>query len=393
MRARELSLGYVPLLDCAPLVVAAELGFAAQEGLALRLCQAPSWSAARDMLCFGQVEAAHMLSPVPVAAALGLGGAGTPLEVVSVLSVNGAVIGVAPGLAARLAEAGHDFGFDDAGRAGRALLSAAPARLRIGVPFPFSMHLELVEYWLSATGFPPGRLVLRTVPPPLMPAALRSGEIDAFCVGEPWGSRAVEAGVASLLLPGCAIWSFAPEKVLALRAGWAAAEPELTGRLVRALWRAGIWLAEPASRTLAAELLSRPAHLDLPAEIIERGLRGRIVVSAAGKTRRVDRFVLFHAGAAQFPWHSQAEWIGARLALRAGRDPVAARRIAGATFRADLFRAALAPVAADLPAASSRVEGAPEADRPAATVRGQATAYRNAFFDGRRFEPAFADRP
>ena len=271
MIAATLSVGFLPLIDAAPLIVAHEMGFAAEESIALDLRRAPSWSSVRDMLSFGRVEAAHMLSPVPVAAALGLGGAGTPLSAVSVLGVNGTVIGVSNALAAKLSAHGHDFAFSDARAAGEALIAVADQPLRLGVPFPFSMHAELLYYWLSALGLPaPQSVEIRTVPPSLMADAMQAGEIDAFCVGEPWGSIAVENGVGTLLLPGRAIWRFAPEKVLAVRSDWASAEPDLLGRLIRAVWRAGRWLAEPGSPTLAAELLSRKEYLDLPAEILDR---------------------------------------------------------------------------------------------------------------------------
>ena len=106
-----LAVGYVPLLDAAPLIIAQELGFAREEGLDLSLHPAPSWSSVRDMLSFGAVDAAHMLSPVPIASALGLGGGVVPMSVVSVLSINGTVVGVANELAAKMRDAGHDFSF------------------------------------------------------------------------------------------------------------------------------------------------------------------------------------------------------------------------------------------------------------------------------------------
>ena len=124
MRATTLSVGFIPLVDAAPLIVAESMGFAAEEGLALDLRRAPSWSTVRDMLSFGQVQAAHLLSPLPIAQALGLGGTGVSLDAVSVLSVNGNVVGVSRALAERLRDRGHAFGFDDAAAAGR-----APVRL------------------------------------------------------------------------------------------------------------------------------------------------------------------------------------------------------------------------------------------------------------------------
>ena len=102
MRTVTLTAGFMPLVDAAPLIVAHEMGFAAEEGIALDLRAAPSWSSLRDMLSFGQVDAAHMLSPVPIAAAMGLGGAGTALAAVSIMSVNGNVIGVNARLEHRL---------------------------------------------------------------------------------------------------------------------------------------------------------------------------------------------------------------------------------------------------------------------------------------------------
>jgi len=383
-----MSVGFIPLVDAAPLVIAQEMGFASEEGIVLDLRRAPSWSSLRDMLSFGQVDAAHMLAPVPVASALGIGGAGPGISAVSVLSVNGDVIGVSRPLADRLREVGHDFAFDDAEAAGRALIAAAGGRLRIGVPFPFSMHAELVYYWLSALGLPaPQGIDIRTVPPPLMAETIEAGEIDAFCVGEPWGSKAVDNGVGELLLPGSAIWAFAPEKVLAVRDDWAKAEPALLGRLIRAVWRAGRWLSDPGTRTLTAELLSRPEYLDIAPEILDRSLSGRLVISPRGDMREVPGFVEFHAGAATFPWRSQAEWIGHQMASRLGLDRSAAARAARAVFRTDLHREAMEGTPADLPGASSKVEGALSRETPVASESGRLILRRDAFFDGRVFDP------
>lgn len=383
-----LSLGYVPLLDAAPLIIAQEMGFAAEEGLALTLRAAPSWSAVRDMLCFGAVEAAHMLAPVPIASALGLGGAAVPMAAVSVLSLNGTVIGVSNTVAAQLRDAGHNFGFDDAEAAGNALIAVSAAPLRVGVPFPFSMHSELLIYWLSALGLPaPQNVDIRTVPPSLMGDAIEAGEIDAFCVGEPWGSRVVERGIGTLLLPGSAIWSCAPEKVLAMRAEWAEAHPDVRGRLIRAMVKAGRWLADPASHTVAAEILARPEFLDLPPEMLDRGLEGRLIISPQGEQRRVPGFVEFNAGAANFPWRSQGQWIGLQLARRMGLERRSAMQTAGGVFRSDYFRAAFKNTGEDVPAASSKVEGALPNETSASSAMGRLTLGHNQFFDRRVFDP------
>lgn len=375
---RELRLGYIPLVDAAPLVVAAEFGFAEEEGLQFDLRRATSWSLLRDMLDLGVVDAAQMLSVVPVARALGLGGGTQPLETPLVLSLNGQVFGLGAELPA--------LPFGDPMAAGRAL-AALGRPLRIGVPFPFSMQAELLSYWLDHAA-PLAQVEIRTVPPPRMAEALMAGEIDGFCVGEPWGSHAVERAGARLVLPGAAIWSQAPEKVLALRRGWAEAEAETAGRLLRALWRAARWLAEPDNRGTLAEVLSRGVYLDIPAELIDRALSRRLLVSRQGPEVEVAQFQSFHSGAANFPWRSQAAWIGARLAARFGLDRAAAETTAREVFRSDLYRQHLGPIGAPLPRSSEKSEGALGADEAIPAVRGTVILARNRFFDGQIFDPS-----
>ncbi|MEM6588396.1 MAG: ABC transporter substrate-binding protein [Pseudomonadota bacterium] len=389
MNLQDLNIGFIPLVDAAPLIAASQMGFDEQEGLRLTLDRSPSWSTLRDKLCFGHLDAAHMLAPVPVAASLGIGGVSTPLHALSVLSVNGNVIGVSREIGQKMRAAGHGFSFDDAGEAGKALIASIEDTLRIGVPFPFSMHAELVYYWLTALGLQaPQNVSVHTVPPPMMADALKAGEIDAFCVGEPWGSSSVEAGVADLLLPCSAIWAFAPEKVLAVREGWINDNTDLSRRLIRSVWRASRWLADPSSLGLATELLSRKEYLNLPPEIVECALIGRFTISNRGDIRRSVGFVDFFSGVAGFPWRSQAEWIGRQMASRFGLDRDAAAKSAQATFRSDIYRDALKDVAHDLPSASSKVEGSVSEPLAVGSVGGRLILPRDAFFDGRIFEPS-----
>ncbi|MEX3017590.1 ABC transporter substrate-binding protein [Gymnodinialimonas hymeniacidonis] len=388
MKLVSLPVAYMPLVDAAPLIVAQELGFAEAEGLSLDLVAAPSWSSVRDMLAFGRVDAAHLLSPIPVAMALGLGGVSAKVHAVSVLSVNGNVIGVSRALETRLREMGHPFDFDDAAAAGAALAAVAGDGLTIGVPFPFSMHVELLEVWASATPLADVEIDIRTVPPPLMAQALADGEIDAFAVGEPWGSVAVEKDVGALLIPGTAIWAFAPEKVLATRAEWADTEPHLLGRLMRSVYRAGRWLAREDSRTTAAELLSRRQWLDVPSELIDRALSGHLTISPSGDVREIENFLEFHNGAASFPWRSQAKWIARQICSRTNMDFAATTERAGAVFRSDLFRAAMGETEADLPGASEKVEGSITHQTAVASAAGRVVLERNVFLDGRIFDPS-----
>ena len=379
----QLRVGVVPLLDMAPLAVAREMGFAAEEGIALELTRASSWSMLRDMLVFGQVEAAQMLAPVPIAMAMGLGGAATRLDILQVLSVNGDVIGLSQRLAARMRGAGYGFDFHDARAARTALVAAAEGPLRIGIPFPFSTHAELVAYWLTGTELD---YQLTTIPPPQMVEALARGEIDAFCVGEPWGSVAVDAGVGTLVLPSRAIWAVAPEKVLAVRHDWSEANPALTGRLMRAVWRAARWLHQTGNRGVAADILARPDYVNAPVEVLERALSGNMVISPAGDLRQVPGMIRFFEGAASFPWRSQAGWFAAQMADRFHLDPAASIAAASAICRTDLYRRNLRSAGADLPGASEKLEGSLHHPTAVASEQGQMILSPDAFFDSRVFD-------
>lgn len=365
MSGLSIRAAYLPLTDAAPLIVARELGFAADEGLTLDLVQTRSWASLRDLLAAGAVDAAQMLAPMAVARAMGLGPALPPVEVLMILSQGGQAVGASAALASRVA------GIADPAQLARALRAAGPARPRVGVPFPFSTHALLMTRWL---GDDPE---IRTVPPPLMAQALAAGEIDLFCVGEPWGSVAERQEVGRILLPGRAIWAAAPEKVLAIRSGWAEAEPDTARALMRAVWRAGRWLDVTANRGMAAEILARPEYLSLPAEVIERGLSGAI-----GR-----RFVTFHDGAATFPWKSIGGLIAAFLARRHGLPEGPAVAAGSAVFRTDLYRQHLRDAGADLPGASMKIEGTLAHPTAVASERGTMILGPDRFFDGWIFDP------
>ena len=349
--------GFIPLVDAAPLIVAKELGFAEEEGLALSLVQAPSWSTLRDQLAFGHIQTAHMLSPVPVASHMGLIHGLPKLQTLSVLSMNGNVIGVSPDIATRLADAGYAFDFADALVAGKAV-ATLPKPLRIGVPFHLSMHAELVSIWMDTAGLKPDLdYQIHAVPPPLIAGAIKNGDLDIFCVGEPWGSYTVDTANGTLILPGAAIWTAAPEKVLASRADWISTNEDSACRLIRALWRAGQWLDHPSKRLALAEILARKDYVGVPSDLIDRALTGELVVTKDGDTRRHPGFLQFHTNGVTFPWQSQADWIAARLVQRFGaavRDP---KPDTQTVFRSDLYRKSLSSLGAPMPLTNSKIEG------------------------------------
>lgn len=387
MNLRKISCGYVPLTDAAPLIIAHELGYAREEGFALDLVKHRSWASLRDMLAFGEVDAAHLLSPLPVAMSLGLSGLEVDIDALMVMSVNGNVIGATPELTDAMRRAGWDGAFQTAAATAKALRASKGPALRFGVPFPHSMHALLVDYWLGKPQPGERAIEVTTVPPPLMAEAMALGEVDAFCVGEPWGSLAVEQGHGRLILPGTAIWQAAPEKVLAIRRDWGRENAGLTGALMRAMMRAARWLDGPENRIIATEILSRSDYLGLSVPVLDRALQGRMVTEPGGPEQVVPNFLRFFRGAANFPWRSQGAWIGDRLAARAGIDSVAAQAVGRACFRSDLYRANLVDTGIDMPGASAKVEGALPVPTPVASSRGGMILGPDSFFDGQSFDP------
>lgn len=388
MSARELHCGFLPLVDSATVIIAKEIGFAADENIDLVLHKEPNWSLIRDKLAFGALDVALVLSPMPIAASLGLGGVNERIDVLSVGSINGNVIGFSGSLAKEFAGQPDLLDFNSPTALGQAL-AATGRTIRFGVPFPFSMHKELILYWLESTGFDVHkRLEIKTIPPPLMADAIESEEVDAFCVGEPWGSVTVGQTDARLVLPGASIWQSAPEKVLAARYRWITDNYSKAGAIFRATLQAARWIADPGNLTTVSEILARPEYLNLSTEIIDRSLTGRLMLDAFGAEAKSSRFVEFYEHQARFPWRSQAIWIADRLSARHGVDRATARRVARDCFRTDLYREFIATLGDDAPGASEKVEGLLFEPTAVGSAKGKIVLGPDAFFDQSEFDPS-----
>ncbi|MEO0653245.1 MAG: nitrate transporter, partial [Pseudomonadota bacterium] len=153
------------------------------------------------------------------------------------------------------------------------------------------------------------------------------------------------------------------------------------------VWKAGRWLAEGGAQTTAAEVLARNAYLDLPTEIIDRALTGRLVISPKGDVRDCPGFIEFFDGAATFPWKSQAIWIASQMAARLGLDRATAMQAARTVFRTEIYRRTLREAGAILPGASEKIEGGIAAGTAVASETGRLILAQNRFFDGQIFDP------
>jgi NitT/TauT family transport system ATP-binding protein len=362
MTGHPLQLGFIPLVDAAALIVAVDKGFAAAEGLDVTLTREVSWSNVRDKLNIGLFDAAHLLAPVAIASSLGLGHVKVPIVAPFNLGLNGNAITVSPALhAAIMAELDGDAA--DPMATALALSRVVASRkksgaepLTFGMTFPFSTHNYQLRFWMAAGGVDPDEDVhLVVLPPPYLVNSLANGHVDAFCVGAPWNSVAVDLGIGHILHFVSEILVRAAEKVLAVRQDFAERNPSILMALIRAHICAADFIEEPGNRAEAARILAQPNRIGVEADVIMRTLDGRLKISPDGATRSSDRYLLVGREGAARPDPAQAAWLYAQMA-RWGQTSATldGLRTARAVFRPDLFDAALARAPA---AAKSGADG------------------------------------
>ena len=390
-----ISIAFLPLTDSAVLVAAREKGFAAQHGIDLNLVRSTSWATVRDRLVYGQVQAAHMLAPLAIAVTLGLSQHPSALAAPFKLNVNGNALTMStafaaaldPDLARRITDpvaAAHDFA---------AAIGLHYRKPIVGVVHRFSSHALMLRYWLAFAGVDPDRdITLRVLPPSLMVAALRTGEIDGFVAGAPWASVATAEGIGELAAVSARIWQRGVEKVLTFRTPWMEAESDLVDRLLLALSRAAAWCDEPANHEELASILAGPAYVAQPAELILPALTGHLLPRLGEPPVTVPDTLLFHREAAAFPWRSQALWIYSQFVRWKMVEPSPkAERLAADVFRSDIYRRALGNAGVPMPGASMKLEGALDAPRGVGAHQGALTLGPDRFFDGRVFDPHHVD--
>lgn len=386
----EITAGFLPLLDSALLVVAKEKGFAEVEQVDLTLVRERSWATVRDRLAVGHFEVAHILAPMPIACNLGLTAPAPRMIVPMALGLGGNAVAVSGNLWWKMVDNGAagDLDARSSGAALRQVITQRTGdRLRFGVVHPYSAHNYELRYWLSASGIDPDREVeIVTLPPSDMGDALKAGSIDGYCAGEPWNTFGVVKRGAYLATIKAAIWKSSPEKVLGVNGRWGDGHPEALAALLRALYNASLWCADAANREELAVLLSGPAYIDKSAEWLRPALTGEL--RTGGRyTRTVNDFFVPNAKAATFPWKSHALWFYTQM-VRWGQVEHTAphQRVAGNTYRPDIYRNALKTLGLAMPAASSKVEGALRIETPVGSS-GALTLGPDGFFDGNLFDP------
>jgi NitT/TauT family transport system ATP-binding protein len=349
MSDERLRIGFIPLADATALIVAADKGFAAAEGLDVELVREVSWSNVRDKLNIGLFDAAHLIAPVAIASSLGLGHVKVPIAAPFGLGVNGNAITVSPALHASIA-AMAEGPIDDPMVTARALAAVVARRnargeppLTLGMTFPFSTHNYHLRFWMAAGGVDPDEDVrLVVLPPPYMVESLANRHVDGFCVGAPWNSVAVDMGIGYILHFVSEILPRAAEKMLAVRQSWAQEHPDVLRRLVRAHGAAASFVEDRTNREEVLAILSAPNRIGADAEVIGRTLDGRLKISPDGTVRESDRYLMVGRKGAARPDPVQAAWLYAQM-VRWGQAPLSRELLeaAKAVWRPDLYDAAL----------------------------------------------------
>lgn len=301
---KEVRVGFIPLTDCASVVMAAEMGFDKKYGIKIVPTKEASWASVRDKLVNGEIDAAHVLYGLVYGVQMGIGGPKKDMNVLMGLNHNGQAIT----LANKLKEQGVT---DGAGLkkliAGRA---AGTPELTFAQTFPTGTHAMWLYYWLAAHDINPMKDVkVITVPPPQMVANMRVGNMDGFCVGEPWNNRAIMDKIGFTAVTSQDIWVDHPEKVLGTSAEWAAKYPNTARALSAAILEAGRWIdASLVNRRKTAETIAQKSYVNTDMDVILERMLGRYA-NGLGKSWDEKNYMKFYSdGAVNFPYLSDGMW-------------------------------------------------------------------------------------
>jgi nitrate/nitrite transport system substrate-binding protein len=301
----KLDVGIIALTDCSPLVVAKEKGFFKKYGLDVNIKKGASWRAIYDSLSNGDIQATHMLIGMPIASTMGLLDAGVkvPMVIPWLLNRNGQSITLKNTLKGQVR---------DDPRALKPLVDAARAAgkpMTFAMTFPPGTHAMWMRYWLAAGGIDPDKdVALKVVPPPNMVEQMESGNMDGFCVGEPWNARSIAKGIGYTALNTQDLWPDHPEKVCAFTAEFAEKNPKTVKAVLKGLHEASVWLDDLKNRPEQAEIVSKPNYINCEKDLILGRLLGRYDFGD-GRTKQYDKtYMTFSARNCNYPQPKYAVW-------------------------------------------------------------------------------------
>jgi nitrate/nitrite transport system substrate-binding protein len=298
---KEVKIGFIPLTDCASVVMASVLGFDQKHGVKIIPSKEASWAGVRDKLVNGELDFAHVLYGLVYGVHLGVSGPKKDMAVLMHLNHNGQAIT----LSRKLADKGAVNG------AGLARLMAAEKReYTFAQTFPTGTHAMWLYYWLAANGINPMKdAKVITVPPPQMVANMRVGNMDGFCVGEPWNHRAIMDGIGITATTTQDIWKDHPEKVLGTTADYVKKYPNTARAVTAAILEAGKWIdASLSNKMKMAETIADKSYVNTSVDAINQRILGRYQ-DGMGKTWDDPNHMKFYSeGAVNFPCLSDGMW-------------------------------------------------------------------------------------
>jgi nitrate/nitrite transport system substrate-binding protein len=368
-------LGYIALTDASSLVIAKEKGFFAKHGVPdVEVAKQASWGATRDNISLGSeangIDGAHILSPMPYLISTGKvtqNNVPTPMYLLLRLNLDAQAISVSNEF--------KDLKIKtDASplKAAWAAKKAAGKEVKVAMTFPGGTHDVWVRYWLAAGGIDPDKdISLITVPPPQMVANMKVGNMDAFCVGDPWHEQLVNQGIGYTACTTGEIWSKHPEKALGMRAAWVDKHPKATQAILKAVMEAQMWCEKMENKDELAAITGKRQWFNVPVNDMIGRLKGNIDYGHGRVEKGSKQFMKFWSEQASYPFKSHDLWFVTED-IRWGKfEPgTDAKALVDKVNREDLWREA------------AKALSVPAADIPASSSRGKET-----FFDGKVFDP------
>jgi nitrate/nitrite transport system substrate-binding protein len=298
---KEVKIGFIPLTDCASVVMASVLGFDKKYGVTIIPIKEASWAGVRDKLVNGELDFAHVLYGLVYGVHLGTAGPKKDMAVLMNLTHNGQAITLSKALADKGAVDGPSLA---------ALMAREKREYTFAGTFPTGTHAMWMHYWLAAAGINPlSGAKLITVPPPQMVANMRVGNMDGFCVGEPWNHRAIMDGIGVTANTTQDIWKDHPEKVLGTTADFVKKHPNTTRAVMMAVLEASRWIdASLSNKMKMAETVAQKSYINTSVDAINQRILGRYQ-NGMGKTwDDPNHMKFFNDGAVNFPYLSDGMW-------------------------------------------------------------------------------------
>ena len=296
----EVKIGFIPLTDCASVAIASEMGFDKKYGIKITPSKEASWAAVRDKLVNGELDASHVLYGLIYGVQMGIGGPKTDMAVLMNLNHNGQAITLSNQL--------KEKGVTD-GKSLKALIDKEKREYTFAHTFPTGTHVMWIYYWMAANGIHPFNDVKTiTVPPPQMVANMRVGNMDGYCVGEPWGARAIHDKIGFTAMTTQDIWKDHPEKVLGTRLEFVQKYPNTARAMTAAILEASKYIDTMSNRSKVAQVIAQKSYVNTEESVIEGRMKGEYDNGIGKKWKDPNYMKFYNDGKVNYPYLSDGMW-------------------------------------------------------------------------------------